>query len=370
MELAFNGGRFVSFDGELNYKDVLDDFSTAETIRIITYNISKNKYNDALLDRLKTSSADIQIITNVPSRMETYYNTDAGQKMRFTAQQNIKVYLSKLDPDHFPKNFRPFFNVNNHAKLIGTENIVYIGSANYSNESANNIESGILIDDKEFIQSLYTEFFDKVCRESLSYFDENFSAFRLFIFTLYAKFKHHYENLLENLYTDFERSKLVVSDTIFLDINDLDSIYNDLDEIEAVCSLAEDTYDEDYGEYNYGIDKLKEVFNCLSIEWLKNIVSTDGLLYELIAFDENRESSQVLQDEFSAEAYDEYLDEYVERAMSIAHSTYETLYNDFSDEADDFLSEIKKILSALESAVQFTNQWKVPKINPDIDNTQ
>ena len=47
-------------------------------------------------------------------------------------------------------------------KLIGTENIVYIGSANYSNESANNIESGVLIEDKEFIQRLYLEFFDVV----------------------------------------------------------------------------------------------------------------------------------------------------------------------------------------------------------------
>lgn len=38
-----------------------------------------------------------------------------------------------------------------YAKIVGTENIVYIGSANFSNESKNNIESGLIIEDKEFI---------------------------------------------------------------------------------------------------------------------------------------------------------------------------------------------------------------------------
>ena len=37
----------------------------------------------------------------------------------------------------------------------------------------------ILIEDKEFIQRLYSEFFDMVKDDSLSYYDEFFSAFRL-----------------------------------------------------------------------------------------------------------------------------------------------------------------------------------------------
>jgi hypothetical protein len=35
----------------------------------------------------------------------------------------------------------------------------------------------------------------------------------------------------------------------------------------------------------------------------------------------------------------------------------------------DFLSEIEKILSALEAAIHFTNRWKAAKVNPAIDNT-
>ena len=41
MELRFSGGRFVSLDGDLNYREVLNNFPAAKTIRIITYNISK-----------------------------------------------------------------------------------------------------------------------------------------------------------------------------------------------------------------------------------------------------------------------------------------------------------------------------------------
>lgn len=129
MELRFDGGRFVSHPGELNYKEVLSDFPNAKIIRILTYNISKNQRQDALLDALKNTSAAVQIITNVPSRMPQYYNSEAGESMRNTARRNIQTYISKLDPDKFPAGFEPFFNVRNHAKIIGTENIVYIGSA-------------------------------------------------------------------------------------------------------------------------------------------------------------------------------------------------------------------------------------------------
>ena len=71
MEISFTGGRFVSLKNELNYKEVLADFPSAKIIRILTYNISKNQKRDALLDALKNTVADIQLITNVPSRMES-----------------------------------------------------------------------------------------------------------------------------------------------------------------------------------------------------------------------------------------------------------------------------------------------------------
>ena len=369
MELSFNGGTFVTHEGDINYREVLNDFQQAKIIRIITYNISKNQKYDLLLEALKDTEADIRLITNVPSRMDAYYNSKAVNYMRSNARKNIEIYISKLDPNNFTPNFLPYFNVKNHAKLVGTENIVYIGSANYSNESANNIEAGILIRDKGFIAKLYADFFDKVQEDSLSYFDESFSAFRLFILSLLAKFSYHHKKLLENVYTDYERTKRVVADTIFIDSSNLEALYNDLEELESICQAAEDTYDEENEAYNDSLEQLIKCFSQLSIEWLKEVVSEDGSLYNLVTFDGEEKANEILQEEYSAVAYDENLDMYVEKAMDESSEIYNSLHNSFSEEADDFLAEIEKILSALEQADTFTQKWKASKVNPEIDNT-
>ncbi|MFR3727801.1 phospholipase D-like domain-containing protein [Lacrimispora sp.] len=369
MELSFDSGRFVSLDGDLNYREVLDDFPTAKTIRIITYNISKNQRYDALLEALKNTDADVELITNVPSRMDKYYDTNAGHNVRSNARKNINIYISKLNPDNFPGQFTPYFNIYNHAKMIGTENIVYIGSANYSNESASNIETGVLIEDKDFIIKLYVEFFDKVRKDSLSYFDENFSAFQLFILSLYAKFKHHHHKMLEDLYTDYMRTKMVVADSIFIDLSDLETLYSDLDELGSVCGTADDTYDEDNEDYNDALEQLKECFDRLSIDWLKETISEGGTLYQLVTFNTEEKANDILQEEYASVAWDEYLDAYVEKAMNSASEIYSDLHNAFQDESEDFLAEIEKILSALEAASCFTTKWKVSKVNPEIDNT-
>ena len=111
MELSFVGGRFVSFEDELNYKDVLNDFSNAQKIRIATYNISKNSKYDKLLDALKDTNADVKFITNVPSRMPQYFKTTRGQNMRASAKENIDVYISKLNPESTYMRFRIFFTL-------------------------------------------------------------------------------------------------------------------------------------------------------------------------------------------------------------------------------------------------------------------
>lgn len=371
MELSFDGGKFVSSDGELNYNEVLADFPTAKIIRILTYNISKSQRRDALMDALKNADADadVQLITNVPSRMPDYYDSAAGQQMRSAARKNIQIYISKLDPDKFSTKLTPFFNIHNHAKVVGTENIVYIGSANFSNESANNIETGVLIEDKEFIQKLYAEFFDKVKNDSLSYFDESFSAFRLFIWSLSAKFNYHHHKMLTDLYTDYQRTEMVVADTVFWDIRDLNALYCDLDELQTVCRAADDTYDEENPDYNDDLEQLKECFTRLDIDWLKEVISEDGTLYNLVAFDGENEVHDILQTEYAFEAYDENLDVYVEKASDEVSEMYSMLHDAFAEESDDFLKEIEKILSALNVAIQFTDKWKAARINPEIDNT-
>lgn len=336
MELSFQGGRFVSSSDELNYKEVLDDFSNAKIIRIITYNISKNQNYDVLLDALKNTNADIQLITNAPSRMEKYYDSEADLRMKSAAKNNISVYISKLNPENFHGQFIPFFNIQNHAKIIGTENIVYIGSANFSNESAYNIETGVLIEDKNFIQNLYKQFFDEVKNESLSYFDEIFSTFRLFVLSLYEKFRHHYNKIITGLYTDYERTELTVADNIFIDINDLDTLCFDLDELRFVCANADETYDDENENYNNALEQLNESFNQLRIEWLQEIISEDGTLYRLVAFDSEKIANYIIQTEYAFEADEENLNACVNKAMDRVTEIHSLLYNEFEKDSEVF----------------------------------
>ena len=160
MEISFEKGKFVYCPGGFNYQEVLDDFKRAKKVRIITYNISGTGNTDPLLEQIKKlgEDVDVQIITNIPSRFETYYSSAAGEAMRSRAKHNIEVYLKKLNPESFPTAFSISFNFFNHAKIIGTENIVYIGSANFSNESKQNIETGVIIEDSAFIARLLYAF--------------------------------------------------------------------------------------------------------------------------------------------------------------------------------------------------------------------
>lgn len=162
---------------------------------------------------------------------------------------------------------------------------------------------------------------------------------------------------------------MVVADDVFIDISDLGSMYSDLDELDSICRAAEDTYDEENDDYNDSLDKLIECFGQLSIDWLKEIVSEDGSLYKLVAFNGEEKANEILQEEYSAVAYDENLDRYVEMAMEESSYIYSSLHDSFSEEADDFLAEIEKIISALERADRFTQKWKAAKVNPEINNT-
>ena len=121
MEISFEKGKFVYCPGGFNYQEVLDDFKRAKKVRIITYNISGTGNTDPLLEQIKKlgEDVDVQIITNIPSRFETYYSSAAGEAMRSRAKHNIEVYLKKLNPESFPAAFSISFNFFNHAKLLG-----------------------------------------------------------------------------------------------------------------------------------------------------------------------------------------------------------------------------------------------------------
>ena len=81
--------KFVYSKNELGYQEVLDNFEKASEITIITYNISEKK--NALVSALRKvrEHCVVNVITNIPSRWETYY----GDAFRNKARQKINLYL-------------------------------------------------------------------------------------------------------------------------------------------------------------------------------------------------------------------------------------------------------------------------------------
>ena len=142
-----------------------------------------------------------------------------------------------------------------------------------------------------------------------------------------------------------------------------------MEELEGLCNIAEETYDEENDGYNEELDDLKEEFQALNIEWLEEVVSEDGDLYNLASFDSNAEIDEIMQSDYSQCAFDDQLDYYTQKAMDRVQAMYEDLHDTFFNQGDKFLNEMQAILRALEKAMSFSKKWKASKINPEIDNT-
>ena len=372
MDISFNGGRFISLKNNLNYQEVLDNFSKAKLVRVITYNISKNEKYDKLLENLYTlqEDVDVQVITNIPSHFDSYYNTTAGESMRKNFKNNCEIYLRKLNPEKFESEAMTFFNFNNHAKIVGTENIVYIGSANFSNESKFNIESGIIIEDKDFIKKLYCEFFDDIKEHSLPYYDDDFMLLRLLVISLLTKFRMHYQKLNELMYFENSRSGKTefINKCTYLSEDDILDIHYDLQLFKDIEVMAENTYTDEDDEYNDRMECIVQLYSSMKLDWLIDITGVDEVLYNYVRFDFDNVCSSCLE-EYASEAYDEYLEEYVEKAMDDATNIENEMLQEVEQISDDFYIGISRIFKVLKEIYDIIKEISEKRVNENIDNS-
>jgi len=102
--------------GECGYNEVLLDFEQASSIRIVTYNISKELDNRLKFIQNLNSEKEIKIITNIPGRFNQYYERAISAKKK--AHDTIVSYMKNLSPKNFDSNYNSFFNFNNHSKIM------------------------------------------------------------------------------------------------------------------------------------------------------------------------------------------------------------------------------------------------------------
>lgn len=153
MIINFSDGIFIgNIEDSIDYQNVLDNFGKAKLINILTYNISKNKEFKELVNNLAgiDDNVPIRIVTSIPSWQ---YGSDVSEA--------YEEYKRILEPILGKKNIQIKFSKDNHGKIVGTESVVYFGSANLS-FNRKNIETGCINYDSSFITELYKSFFDEI----------------------------------------------------------------------------------------------------------------------------------------------------------------------------------------------------------------
>lgn len=127
-------------------------------------------------------------------------------------------------------------------------------------------------------------------------------------------------------------------------------------------------YSEDDNGYNDDINEIMVRLSEIDVNWLIEIASDDGVLFNFVNFNYERTWDNCLQ-KYSAEAYDEYLDEYVEKAQNDTMAIYDSKKQDFEDVADIFIRGIDSIIDVLKLVEALIEKYKDTRISADIDNT-
>lgn len=368
-KISIDHGEVVVGKDCYNYREVIEDFPNAKKVRILTYNISKKDYKNELLDALKNlaSDVDVKIISNIPSRMPIYFNSAAGKNMRKNSKKNIIAYLERLNPENFTPNTEVGFNFDNHAKIIVTENIMYIGSANYSDESQDNIESGTIIRDKAAIQKIFDEIFPEIMDESTPYYEDDFNVFRLFSISMENKFTKWIKWFdKELIWKSADETRMVQEDFKF-DSDDVENLHADIEEFRELERLIENTYSETDDEYNELVDKIVVAAQKISVEWMLDFTITDSDFYMYIVYDKDRRVDELIQDD--PDAYDENLDNCIERAMDIVQDEYIDMRLAIEEDILFLRDQIELIVEFLKRVHRRTLEYSSKWIAEKVDNT-
>lgn len=337
---------------ECGYEKVINDFKKAKIIKIVTFNISAE--NSRLLNEIKNlkDTTEVEVITNIPNRYATYYS-DAARKR---AKKNIISYADQLNPESFSPMVSSYFNFSNHSKIILTENIAYIGSANASDESNMNFEGGVLIKDKKIISDIIRTTIPMIKEDSLEYYGNGLSRYIILVLNLLTR--------LRRIKEQFHFSFYNINDHRGADIEYYDSYNADLspiliEEIESAFYEYEDIINELQESEDVDINDVEEI-NIYHV--IKNIEK----LRAFSEYDIQIKSNEYLED-FSYIAYEENLDEYAQLAFERANNEKMELANEIKETVIELDNELDEALENVKYLYDCIIEYK--KLNGEIDNT-
>lgn len=363
--------------GSYTYQQVLDDFSNTSFIGILTFNIS-SKEDSILLRRLKTACAtgtNAVIVTNVPQRYRTYYNF----KCEEPAKKNIVRYKTQLNPRNFSMRLSPYFTFKNHAKVIVTDNMIYLGSSNFSDESSDNLECGMVSSDKELIKYVKDTLFPEIQSCAVPYYKENFAVAIANLEDLISICKQAKEVLFEAAYepwsdydTNFEEKWIYRTTDSGITISFLrhfQEVFREFeDALNVIDSILDEYWDED--ELPEQVEMLRQIFEEYQTVYdsFNDDLSTlfDGL-EDLAHYDVDEEANRKIIEDYSMEAYDERLDYYAQKAFQEASDEFGELIKESEETVIDLLTKLDEMVSYFGRLTEMLNQ--LLQVNSKIDNT-
>lgn len=375
--INFQNGEAIIGKGDFTYQKVLEDFKRSSFIGVVTFDIS-TKEND-LLDMLKTEAKagkTIVIVTNIPKRFSTYYYTP-DERYKKAARKSIKTYLERLSPLLYGANTSVFFNFTNHAKIIVTDNYVYWGSENYSDESKNNIECGTVSEDVSLVRMIRDEIFQQIVEQSIPYYKYNLVPAVIILSEAeelcksYSYMIHESSFMLNCDYnTGFEEEFLYnhsnngITSELLVSLENRFAMFSDaLSIVQEIIDSSENEEEPVLLELGALQDEYKTVLDSTTI--LIEDLCED--LSSMVNYDVEHEACRIFEHEFYAEAFDEETDKYLEIANQRAIEHYEGLIREAEESIKaviECLKTMKKYFSSMNEKIQ-----EYLRISPQIDNT-
>ncbi|EIS6478276.1 hypothetical protein L0B62_001038 [Staphylococcus pseudintermedius] len=369
-EHVIENGKFIFSENENSFKEVLDSFKIANEIIITTYNVSKS--DDSLIQSLKdlNQNQHVKLFTNIPGRFDYYFKSNYKSQ----AKKIINNYIEKLDPKSFNCNLEVYFSFSNHSKIIATDSVAYIGSANFSSESKNNFEAGVLFKDEHFMNYLNKEVLPGLTKKSFEYYlkeeVENVSLVYYYLETI----KKASEELSDSFYMPIEVAGRTIGKSFrlkFLDgsLVNMNTFEYYLSEIENLlnCFLEDMVICEDYEDSYIEAESILSALNIIDI---LQLIDENSDLYKFINNSEEKFIEDAIQSEMEnygeidPDSLNDHAHEMLSGFLKDKEEEIEKVMLMFEYQISKLYQDINKFLDLLPINMK-TNRT----LNPHIDNT-
>ncbi|MBM7707102.1 prefoldin subunit 5 [Chryseomicrobium aureum] len=363
FKFSIKEAEFVMTKDELAYQEVLDDFGRAEYVCILTYNISARSLELLrYIDKLKDTT-EVDIISNIPNRYEEYTSHFAKGR----ARKMINIYLNKLNPEKYNSLLSSYFCFENHAKIVMTNNIIYIGSSNFSDESSKSFECGIISKDSDFIQYIKNEVIPYIKDESEQYYShDSINSLRINFKFIYYKLVSVIEEVRMSCYSIADHQGKhweyfdLINNRYYLQ-ESLERLNSNFEEFEDIIPTVLESLDE----LDVNIEKIENIIDEINIEGIKLLYSDDTNIYNLLTFDNQSYAMEYINDNEMFIAVED-IDEFRESASQVAFEKESELEELAKDDVNELLENLAEFIKDIEKILN-----EIPDIvNKNLDNTK